>query len=156
VQIDLEKFLEAAAQNVFSTMLSFKVEFQKLEGDFFDGEVHVAGTVGITGAFNGMIYLYSSAAFARKMTCSLLSMTDSEIEGNEMVNDAMGELTNMMAGFIKSKLDNEGCRCVMTIPTVVRGRDFRIEPISGVVRKTIFFQSGSGKVMVEALLKPTS
>jgi chemotaxis protein CheX len=156
VNTDLEKILEAAAQNVFTTMLSFKVEFQKLDGEFFDGEVHVAGTVGLTGAFNGMIYLYSSALFARRMTCRLLSMTDSEIEGNEMVNDAIGELTNMMAGFIKSKLDNQGCRCVMTIPTVVRGRDFKIEPITGVARKTIYFQSDGGKVLVEALLKPTS
>lgn len=137
-------------------MLNFKVEFQKLDGLFFDGEVHVAGTVGITGAFNGMIYLYSSAAFARRMTCSLLGMTDAEIEGNEMVNDAIGEMTNMIAGFIKSKLDNHGCRCVMTIPTVVRGRDFRIEPVTGVLRKTIYFESSGGKVLVEALLKPNS
>ena len=137
-------------------MLSFKVEQQKLEGDFFNSEVHVAGTVGITGSFNGMIYLYSSASFARQMTCRLLSMNDSEIEGNEMVNDAMGELTNMVAGFIKSKLDNLGVRCVMTIPTVVRGRDFKIEAVSGVLRKTVYFQCEGGRVLVEALLKPTS
>ncbi len=153
---DLEVILEAAAKNVFSTMLSFNVEFQKLDGSFFDGGEHVAGTVGITGAFNGMVYLYSSAPFARQMTCSLLGMKDSEIEGNEMVNDAMGELTNMMAGFIKSRLDNAGCRCVMTIPSVIRGRDFKIEPVSGVIRKTIYFQSSGGKVLVEALLKATS
>jgi chemotaxis protein CheX len=154
VNADLEKILELAADTVFSTMLNFKVEFQTLDGSFFDGQDHVAGTVGITGAFTGMIYFYANAQFARKMTCSLLGMRDHEIEGNEMVNDAIGELTNMLAGYIKSRLDNSGLKCVMTIPTVVRGRDFKITPVSGVVRKTVFFRSDGGKVMVEALLKP--
>jgi len=137
-------------------MLNFKVEFQPLEGNFFDGQDHVAGTVGITGALTGMVYFYSSATFARRMTCSLLSMKEHEIEGNEMVNDAIGELTNMLAGFLKSRLDNSGLKCSMTIPTVVRGRDFKITPVSGVVRKAVFFRSDGGKVLVEALLKPNA
>lgn len=151
---DLEEILESASTSVFTTMLNFTVEFQKPDEHAFAGQPLVAGTVGITGEFNGMVYLYSTTAFARKMTCSLLGMTDAEIEGNEMVNDAMGELTNMVAGHIKSKLETAGVRCCMTIPTVVRGCDFRVEPISGVVRKTVYFQSNGGRVLVEMLLKP--
>ncbi len=151
---DLEEILESASSSVFTTMLNFKVEFQKPEEHAFAGQPLVAGTVGITGAFNGMIYLYSTAIFARHMTCSLLGMSDAEVEGDEMVNDAIGELTNMVAGHIKSKLDNAGSRCTMTIPAVVRGCDFKVEPVSGVVRKTVYFRSDGGRVLVEALLKP--
>jgi chemotaxis protein CheX len=101
-----------------------------------------------------MIYLYSSASFARKITCSMLGMTDAEIESNEMINDVIGELTNMVAGNVKTKLDNGGNRCIMTIPTVVRGRDFKVASVGGAVRKTVFFRCNGGRVLLEALLKP--
>lgn len=151
---DLNALLESAATTVFTTMLSYTVEFKQNETDsFLDGEM-VAGTVGLTGAFNGMIYLYASTAFSRCITCTMLSMKDSEIESNEMVNDVIGELTNMVAGHVKTKLDNGGTRCIMTIPTVVRGKDFRVAPVSGAIRKTVYFQCNGGKVLLEALLKP--
>lgn len=146
--------MESAASAVFTTMLSYTVEFEPANAEHLAGGEHVAGTVGLTGAFNGMIYLYASAEFARKITCSMLGMTDSEIESNEMVNDVIGELTNMVAGHVKTRLDNGGSRCIMTIPTVVRGRDFRVAPVGGAVRKTVYFRCNGGRVLVEALLKP--
>jgi chemotaxis protein CheX len=153
---ELEKILAEATTTVFTTMLSFKVEPGKIDGPIFNGDTHIAGAVGFTGAYNGIIYLYSSATFARLMTCSLLGMTDEEIEGDDMVNDAMGELTNMVAGNVKSRLDNHGAHCTMTIPSVVRGADFQIEPVSGVRRRSILFQCEGGAVMAEALIKSSS
>ncbi len=152
---DLESLLQSAAVTVFSTMLNFKPQFVNAEGEFFNGEEHVAGAVGLTGAFDGMIYIYSSASFARRMACGVLSMTDAELGGNEMVNDVMGELTNMVAGHIKSKMDNAGTSCVMTVPSVVRGKDFRIVPVSGGVRKSIYLRCDGGMVLLDALLKQT-
>ena len=150
---DWEPVLQAAATSVFTTMLSFKVEFAPLVENFFDGEKHIAGAVGFTGVYSAIIYVYSSAAFARRMTSSLLGMPEEEIQEDEMVNDAIGELTNMVAGHIKSNLNNQGKDCVMTIPTVVRGHDFRIEPVSGVHRQSVFFNCNGGRVLVEALIK---
>jgi len=150
---DLERILQEATISVFTTMLSFQIEPGKLDGTMFNGDPHIAGAVGFTGGYNGIIYLYSSAVYARHMTCCLLGMRDEEIEGDEMVNDAMGELTNMIAGSVKSKLDNHGDHCVMTIPSVVRGADFRIEPMTGVRRRTLFFRCNGGVVLTEALIK---
>jgi chemotaxis protein CheX len=150
---DIETFLTDASVSVFATMLSFNVTVSKTEEDFFNGESHIAGAVGFTGAYNGVIYFYSSATFARRLTCGLLGMSDHEIEGDEMVNDAVGELTNMIAGQVKSKLDSRGDHCTMTVPSVVRGADFRIEPVTGVERRSLFFQCDGGRVLVEALIK---
>lgn len=150
---DLEKVLEEATISVFNTMLSFQLEREQLPGKMFNGDAHIAGAVGFTGDYNGIIYLYSSAVYARQMTCCLLGMKDEEIEGDEMVNDAMGELTNMIAGSVKSKLDNHGDQCTMTIPSVVRGADFRIEPMTGVRRRTLSFSCNGGSVITEALIK---
>jgi chemotaxis protein CheX len=151
---DLDALLESAAAAVFTTMLDFKVEFESEDKDFVLGAM-VAGNVGLTGTFDGMVYLYSSAGFARAMTCRLLGMKDAEIEGNVMVNDVIGELTNMVAGHIKSKLENAGNGCIMTIPSVIRGTDFKVNSISGIVRKCIHFRCNDGRVLLEAFLRPT-
>ncbi len=155
MNFDLEGMLKSAATGVFNTMLSLDVQFNPPNENFFDGEAHIAGAVGFTGDYNGVIYLYASAKFARKITGILLGISDEEIEGNEMVNDALGELTNMVAGHIKSRLCDRGAACVMTIPAVVRGNDFRIEPVSGANRQTLYFQCNGGQVLVEVLIKPT-
>jgi chemotaxis protein CheX len=153
VAIDLEEMLKSAATSVFNTMLNLQVVFDKLENNFFNGDAHVAGAVGFTGNFNGVVYLYSSTQFARKMTCTLLGLAPHEIEGEEMVNDAMGELSNMVAGHIKSRLCDRGKSCVMTIPTVVRGHDFSIEPVHGAERRSVFFMCEGGRVLIEVLIK---
>jgi chemotaxis protein CheX len=154
VKDDLDQILRSSASAVLTTMLNFDVEFGEPGEPFFNGESNIAGAVGLTGSYNGIIYLYSSAQFARTITCSLLSMTDSEIEGDDMVNDAVGELTNMVAGNIKSKLDNCNSPCTMTIPSVVRGADFQIEAVSGVQKHSVNCHCKGGRILVEAMIKP--
>ena len=151
---DLEQMLKSAANEVFGTMLNMKVTFDS--GDVkIDHEPFIAGAIGFTGKFNAIIYFHTNMTFARAMTCSLLGLTDREIEGEEMVNDVLGELTNMHAGHMKSRLCDRGMPCVMTIPTVVSGRDFHIQPVAGAQRHAIAVRSGTqGLVLLELLVKP--
>ena len=121
-----------------------------------EGEFHIAGAVGLTGAYNGIIYLYSTAVVARKLTCRLLGMEESDIESDDMVNDAFGEMTNMVAGVIKSNLENLNHACIMTVPSVVRGSNFSIEAVSGVERHSIHCKCDDGKILVEALIKSSA
>jgi len=39
------------------------------------------------------------------------------------------------------------------VPSVVRGNDFRIEAVTGVERKSVFYRCPEGRVLVEALIK---
>jgi chemotaxis protein CheX len=153
VNDDLKNVLESAAVTVFTTMLETPLEIDRSDEPFTEGEYHIAGAVGLTGAYNGIIYLSSTAAFARKMTCRLLGMQDEEIEGDDMVNDAFGELTNMVAGVIKSNLENLNRPCIMTVPSVVRGSNFTIEAVTGVERRSVYCVCDGGRVLVEALIK---
>ena len=150
---DLNNVLESAAVTVFTTMLNTPLEIDRSDEPFFESEYHIAGAVGLTGAYNGIIYLYSTAVFARQMTCRLLGMSDGEVEGDDMVNDAFGELTNMVAGVIKSNLENLNRPCMMTVPSVVRGSNFTIEAVTGVERRSIYCTCDGGRVLVEALIK---
>ena len=151
---DLEQMLKSAANEVFGTMLNLQVTFDSPDVKI-EQEPFIAGAIGFTGKFNAMIYLHTNMAFARAMTCSLLGLTDHQIEGQDMVSDVLGEFTNMHAGHMKSRLCDRGMPCVMTIPTVVSGRDFKIQPVSGAQRHAIAVRSSSqGLVLLELFVKP--
>jgi chemotaxis protein CheX len=67
----------------------------------------------------------------------------------------MGELTNMVVGHLKSRLSDRGHACVMTIPSIVRGTNFHIEPVSSTtIRRVCSFRSLEHQLVVEIMLRP--
>jgi chemotaxis protein CheX len=46
--------------------------------------------------------------------------------------------------------------CVLTIPSIMRGSDFTIEPTTTTRRRISTFQCDDSRVVVEVLLKPNS
>ena len=114
----------------------------------------VVGTVGFLGDANGLIYLYFDAPFANECTRQILGMSQAELDdgGDEYVNDAVGELTNMSVGVFKNGLCDAGDPCKLTIPSILRGRNFCIEPISSAQRHIYSFESGGHKVVADILM----
>jgi chemotaxis protein CheX len=152
----LEGLLQSAITGIFSTMLNLDVQLEAPGTALADGELHVAGAVGLTGNLNGIIYFYSSATFAHQLTNFLLRAPAEQGQTDEMVNDTVGELTNMVAGHVRSCLSDRGFACAITIPTVVRGRDFSIESVSGAERRTLCMRCNGNLVRVVLLIKPTT
>ncbi|MBI2815146.1 MAG: chemotaxis protein CheX [Opitutae bacterium] len=115
----------------------------------------VVGTVGFLGDINGLIYLCLDEPFARLTTCHLLGLSEAEAmeAGDEAVNDAIGEITNMTVGSFKNGLCDAGYPCMLTIPSILRGSNFSIEPISSTTRYVYNFESTGHKVAVDILLK---
>jgi chemotaxis protein CheX len=149
-----ETMLQLAAREVFDTMLNIKVNFVPPETKIAN-HPYVAGTVGFTGKFSGLLHLYTNIGFARKMTSHLLGIPPDQIEGHEMINDVIGELTNMHAGHIKSRLSDRGMPCSITIPTVVHGNDFSFQTISGSSKMTLCVCSTPQEaVLLEMIVKP--
>ena len=157
--------INRAVGEVFMTMLGRQAEICVLTDKFacwppvpVDGESNVpqiVGTVGFLGDANGLIYLYLDVPFARIATCQMLGMTDAEIDeaGEEAVNDAIGELTNMTVGSFKNGLSDAGFPCRLTIPTILRGSNFSIEPIAEVQRFIYKFQSAGQSIVTDILIK---
>jgi chemotaxis protein CheX len=115
----------------------------------------VVGTVGFIGQINGMMYLHMDLAFARLCTCNLIGMSGAELDaaGDEVINDAIGELTNMTVGSFKNALCDAGYPCKLTIPSILRGSNFSIEPISSAVRHVFHFDCGEHQVVADILMK---
>jgi chemotaxis protein CheX len=116
---------------------------------------HVIGTVGFIGDANGLIYLYLPLPLARLCTRHLLGLTERELDeaGDETVNDAIGELTNIMIGSFKSGLCDAGYSCMLTMPSILRGDDLCIEPVGTVPRHVYTFDCAGHRLVTDILLK---
>jgi chemotaxis protein CheX len=155
--------INTAIKDVFKTMLGREPSFCT-PADHVKGaplitsepsRPQVVGTVGFIGDCNGLIYLHLDLAFAKICTCHLLGMTEKELEaaGDEVINDAIGELTNMTVGSFKNGLCDAGYPCKLTIPSILRGTNFSIEPISSAVRHVYFFDCAQHRVVADILMK---
>jgi chemotaxis protein CheX len=115
----------------------------------------VVGTVGFIGDISGLIYIYLDAIFANEIAGHMLGMSAAELEeaGDEVVNDAVGELTNMTVGTFKNQLADKGFPCKLTIPSILRGSNFSIEPISSATRRIYRFTVGQHQLVADLLMK---
>jgi chemotaxis protein CheX len=150
-----------AVQEVFKTMLGKTAEIVPSEptGHVTTLELeapHVVGTVGFIGSINGLIYLYLEAPFAREAAAAMLGMSLGEVDeaGEDVINDAIGELTNMTVGTFKNQLSDKGYPCRLTIPSILRGSNFTIEPISSATRRLYRFTVGSHRLTADLLMQP--
>jgi chemotaxis protein CheX len=149
---ELEGLLQDAMSQTFATMLSLPLE-ETPPSDFPPDVFLVAASVGFIGEVTGVVYIYCPDALALRITSKMLGLPEAEIDGHEMVNDTMGEIGNMVVGQIKSRLCDRGHKCVLTIPSIVRGQKFCVEPVSSTSSRRVGFLSQGSPIMVEILVK---
>jgi chemotaxis protein CheX len=149
----MEKWTRQAVPEVFSGMLSMDLTEDAPAPFPLDPGGQIIGSVGFIGEATGIIYLYAGVEFAKIITSRMLGIEEAEVDPGDMVNDAIGELSNMVVGFVKSRLCDAGLTCVLTIPSVVRGQQLSVEGSSQVARKIIGFRSGEHQLVTEVLVK---
>ena len=141
---------------VFQTMLSADAAPVALADVKPTDEEVVVGAVGFIGDANGMVHLHLTVALARTLASKMLGLPAPELD-DEMVNDVVGELSNMVVGSVKSQLCDAGAPCKLTIPSIVRGKCLNIEMVSSAERRVLCFACGADRFIVEILMKkPTS
>jgi chemotaxis protein CheX len=59
----------------------------------------------------------------------------------------------MTVGSFKNGLCDAGYPCKLTIPSILRGSNFSIEPISSATRHTYNFESAGHSVVADILIK---
>ncbi|MCH6255882.1 chemotaxis protein CheX [Puniceicoccaceae bacterium K14] len=164
---DLEALANNALTTVFDTMLDTKVSLNEsiiLESESYNKglvlpldttQPLVTGTVGFIGKLTGIIYIFMNLPFAEKLTCKLLDMEpdDLDSESTETVNDALGELTNMIVGTFKNELSDKGFHCRMTIPSILRGSNYTIEPVEVALRRIYQFECEGSPFVIDILMK---
>lgn len=122
-QICLNNALLEGAQEVFTTMISGNVEpsdsHQDIEGDSF------LGSITFNGGLEGCLAMCCGDDCAKTIAANMLAMDSSEELSEEEICDAFGEVTNMIMGSVKARLQNTTGEISVSIPTVVRGRELQ-------------------------------
>ncbi len=130
----IDQLIREAVKEIFQSMLSMDVNPEPPSPLTADPDGQIIGSVGFIGEATGIIYLYAGMGFARVITGRMLGISESEVDPGEMVTDAIGELSNMVAGYVKSRLCDSGLPCTLTIPSVVRGQQLSVEGSAQVIR----------------------
>ena len=122
-QDDLIGMVKEITEEVFSTMLGASVQCGAAHlGKPKTASHGVVSFVGIAGPWAGMGSISCSAASACKLSGHLMMAEYGAVD--EEVLDAIAELTNMIIGNVKTKLEDKLGSMGLSIPTVVYGRNF--------------------------------
>lgn len=106
----------AIVQEVWSSMLGLEIE--PIAGkDAVTGPA-IAGSVGVTGASDCLIAVEMDQSTAKLIGAAMFMMGVDEISMSD-VTDAVGELTNMVGGNIKSLLPEPS---TLSLPVVAQGK----------------------------------
>jgi chemotaxis protein CheX len=143
--------LVACTRDVFEMMVARELTFRgSFEGTVPRPKSNVVGTVGFAGAQSGLVAFYSMLAGAHEIAGAMLGMAPADVDGE--MPDAIGEVTNMVAGAFRTKMTELGYPCDISIPTVTIGLDFYTKYPSDARRVLCQFQMGEHDVFVELIM----
>ena len=155
----IEQAIAKGVSEVIATMAGEKIESlgltpnpplhskpQNIEGP------HVVASVGFIGDLDGIINTHFDNELAVELAGKVLGMTPAEVVANEMLTDAMGELTNMIVGVFKNTLGDVGYVCKLTLPSIIRGSDFHVDHALRAGRRYIFNFRCRGRAMVTDII----
>ena len=107
----------------------------------------VSGIIGFTGAATGSMALSFSEGCILKIVSNMLDEDIKEINGD--IKDAVGEITNMVSGAARKKLESLGLSISAAIPTVVAGKGHSVSHIMGGPSIIIPFETEQGPFVVD-------
>ena len=142
-----------ATTEVFETMV-FRQLYTgtPIEGEALRPQSNVVVSVSFAGPQCGTVVFYATLDTARSITAAMLGMPTAQVNGE--VPDAIGEITNMIAGSFRTRMaDRTGGAWALSIPTVIMGSDFYTKYVSDVRRVLCPFQMDDGEIFVELIVR---
>lgn len=107
----------------------------------------VSGMIGFSGDTRGMVAVHVPAATASFVTTEMLGMEVEELGPD--VRDAVGEISNMIAGNLKIAFGERGENVEVSVPTTVAGAAYDLNCLSQAECVTIPFSLPAGEFLVE-------
>jgi len=105
----------------------------------------ITAMVGIAGQMCGIMTTRCSAKSAARMASLMLGVDANEAD--QHMWDAVGEVCNMIAGNFKNKIDGLGDGCMLSVPTVITGADYRLHAMVDEEIRTVLLFEGEPVVL---------
>jgi chemotaxis protein CheX len=147
----INPFLEAT-ETVLRTMAFIELKSGKpyLKQDSI-AQGDVSAIIGMTGSVKGSLALSFSSGCILRVVSNMLGEELTEITAD--VKDAVGEITNMVSGVARKKLEGIGYSIAASIPTVISGPNHSILHVMGGASVIIPFDTDAGPLVVDVCVK---
>jgi len=146
-----EKIVEVTKE-IFETMIMVDVTpGEALKEHVSQFKYSLSAMVGFAGFKQGNLALHLPEAVAKGLTGDFLGMEVDEI--NEDVQDAMGELANMLAGSMKPFISEDGGKVDLSLPSVVYGEEYTLTVVNEADWMIVPFSVSHGDFLVGLELK---
>lgn len=117
--------LDLAIREVFELMLGSQLD---LPADEVREQRGITAMVGLAGQVCGVMSIKCDTKAASRMASKMLGAEPDEKSAE--LQDAFGEICNMVAGNFKNKIAGMSEKCMLSIPTVVTGSDYTLRSLS--------------------------
>ncbi len=149
----IHKSISGTLIETFDAMVSMELENVPPDGEVPTLDNRLVGTIHFGGEVVGVMNFVLSEPFSRAITASMLGMEVDEIESFEEVKDVIGEITNIVAGNLKSDFLDAGLACVISTPAITLGSDFKIDPVDIAPPLNFNYRHGDDYILIEFCAK---
>jgi chemotaxis protein CheX len=130
-------------REVWSSFLSLEIEPVDADSAPLEG-LRITGVVSISGAWQGSVVLECAHAHAVAAAEAMFAADPGSLSDDE-VGDALGELTNMVGGNVKSLLPAPSA---LSIPSVAEGDNLTVRVPGAVLTDRVALVSAAGLLHV--------
>ncbi len=132
--------LNAAVVGVFESMLALPIAAADEFAEAEEASASVTGVISISGDWNGAVVVTVPLDLARQVAAAMFAL-DADALTDAEIQDAVGELSNMVGGATKTML---GGSCSISLPSVTEGVRYRVSiPGAREVANARFESNGS-------------
>ena len=110
----------------------------------------ISGIIGLTGSARGSLALSFSERCILRVVSNMLGEEITNL--NPEIQDAVGEITNMISGAARKNLEAKGFNITAAIPTVVFGKGHSIIHVMGGPSIIIPFETDNGPFVVDVCI----
>ncbi len=146
--MDFAKIISETTEEIFNCMIFIDIAAQSpLESGKQVLACHVSAMIGLTGDLTAMLGIHCPENVGLAISGAMLGMELEEVDAD--VKDALGEISNMLAGGIKERVSSENINLDLAIPTAVAGTSYTISAPKGSQRVVVPFTIEQGQFFVE-------
>lgn len=146
--IEFAQIITSTAKEIFATMIFLELssEAPLTEGKE-DLGCYVTAMIGLSGDFNAILGVHCPANVGMAIGGAMLGMELEEVD--EDTKDALGEITNMLAGGLKEAFAAKETDLLLAIPTTISGNSYKLTAPSGSNRILIPFDIDAGRFYID-------
>ena len=142
--------LPEAVVDIFTSMCGISIERADADAaETIAGNGVVVAVISLVGDIEWSVCLGLPRETAEAATEKFAGFAV-QFESDDM-GDAVGELANILAGEVKSKLDALGVNVEISLPSVIRGNDMHVLVQHGRPSETTLFASDCGPLWAEVV-----